>query len=210
MRVEAWLVHGRAMAQRADTPDDLRYVTSHFAPLAEVARPGAPFGIAIPEATYELPDGSRWFARDVWRLADDASGADGVRALFARRHLAASEALGEPDDLDAAWSAYLAGLYGACLREVTPETIVAKQRLVRRLEAALAAPRIDDPSWCARLRADVEALDGLEKPFASCDRARFGPTTRDRLIAAPRARFAAVFACEADRQIRTAVDPSRG
>ncbi|MEP6863517.1 MAG: hypothetical protein ABJE66_23030 [Deltaproteobacteria bacterium] len=24
----------------------------------------------------------------------------------------------------------------------------------------------NDPTWCALLRADVEALDGLEKPFA--------------------------------------------
>lgn len=51
----------------------------------------------------------------------------------------------------------------------------------------------NDPTWCALLRADVEALDGLEKPFAACDRARFGATTRDRLITAARESYPHAF-----------------
>ena len=91
-------------------------------------------------------------------------------------------------------ASYLSGVYGACLREVTPETIFRKERLVNLLTAALAAPRPLDPHWRARLRADVNALDAIERPFAPCDRARFGgPVSRDRLITAPRALFAGVF-----------------
>jgi hypothetical protein len=36
----------------------------------------------------------------------------------------------------------------------------------------------------------VEGLDALLRPFAPCDRIRFGrPTSRERCIDAPRARF---------------------
>jgi hypothetical protein len=196
MQVKPRLGHVEHMAALAETLEDIEYVTSHFLPLTAVIRPAAPFGTTVPDATYRLADGSRWFARDVWRLADDAGGPEGVPGLFARRFRAACEALRYDGDLDGAWRAYLAGEYGACLRDVTPEAIVQKERLVDRLTAALAAPRPDDASWCARMRADVEALDGLEKPFASCDRTRFGATTRDRLITGARERFRDVFAAE--------------
>ena len=35
----------------------------------------------------------------------------------------------------------------------------------------------------------MDALDALEKPFASFDRKRFGPVSRDRCITAVRERF---------------------
>jgi hypothetical protein len=74
MQVEAGPGHGPAMTEPAlaETAEDQAYVTARFVPLSRVARPDAPFGVAIPAATYQLPDGTRWFARDVWRLADDA------------------------------------------------------------------------------------------------------------------------------------------
>ena len=185
------LRHGADMAAGlAETPEDIAYVTTHFVALA----PDPAFGTQVPAATYRTPDGRAWFARDVWRISDDAGGPAGVRELFARRYFAACDALHVASDLDEAWSSYLGGEYGACLRDVTPETIAAKQRLVVVLSEALANPRPDDLAWCARLRADVEALDGLEKPFASCDRIRFGPTTRDRLITAARATYPEAFA----------------
>lgn len=190
MQVEAGLAHARRML--VETPEDIAYVNTHFVRRREIERDGAPFGIAIPAATYRTAD-DEWFARDVWRLADDAGGTGGVRALFARRFAAACAALQFAADLDEAWTAYLEGAYGACLRDVTPETMVMKERLVARLAAALAAPRPRETAWRTQLRADVDALDGLEKPFAACDRARFGPTTRDRLITAPRAAYPDVF-----------------
>ena len=182
---------------RAASPADVAYVRAEFVTLDELARGrGVPVdqlraltGVHLPAATYVLPDGELRYARDWWRLHDDAGGPDGVRALFARRYRACGGT-----DLADEWAAYLAGLYGACLRDVTPETIVAKAQLVDRLERALASRRPDDPAWCDALRADVAALDALVRPFAACDRERFGrPTSRDRLIDAPRRELAHLF-----------------
>ncbi len=182
----------------ATTPDDIAYVRSHYLTLDQLARGRGEAGWAgtrLPRATYNLADGSSWYPRDWWRLADDAGDIAQLPGLFARRLRAASDAMRHPCDLAEEWDAYLAGLYGACLREVTPETIVLKARLVARLERALADPRPDDPAWRLTLRADVEALDGLSRPFATCDRARFGrPTSRDRLIDGARRGFPQAFA----------------
>lgn len=181
----------------ARTPEDIAYVRGELATLEELARGRSIAldqmrswaGVDLPRATYVLPDGELRYARDWWRMFDDAGGIDGIRALFEHRYRAAGGS-----DVHAEWCAYVAGLYGACLRVVTPETIVAKAGLVERLERALAAPRPEDPMWCRDLRADVDALDQLARPFAACDRERFGrPTSRDRLIDAPRERFPHVF-----------------
>lgn len=116
-------------------------------------------------------------------------------ALFARRLTAAAHALGHAVDVDDEWASYLGGFYGACLRDVAPEAVVHKEALVAQLDRALAAPRPDDAAWCAALRAQVECLDGLCRPFAACDRIRFGrPTSRDRLITATHQRYPHVFA----------------
>jgi len=178
----------------AESSDDIAYVTAHFLPHAAVSRPGlACFGTHVPGPTYRLADGSEWFARDVWRLADDAGSPTGVHALFARRYRAACATLRISGDLGDAWQGYCEGVYGACLRDVTPETIAAKTGVVARLEQMLAHPVADDHVWRAQLRADVELLDGLLKPFAACDRRRFGPTSRDRLVDGARTRFPEAF-----------------
>jgi hypothetical protein len=182
----------------ATTPDDLAYVTARFVPFDRLARglPGEADwpGTELPRASYRTPDGALWFARDWWRLHDDAGDVP-VRPLFERRLVAAAVRLGHPVDPDDEWSAYLAGLYGACLRDVTPETIVLKELLVATLDRALADPRPGDPAWCTAVRGGVEALDGLTNPFAACDRIRFGkPTSRDRLITGVRAELPRLFA----------------
>jgi len=182
----------------ASSAEDVAYIRASYVPLTELARGLGEHswpGRRMPRATYLLADGSAWYPRDWWRLHDDAGDVARLPALFARRLRAASDALRHPCDAAAEWSAYLAGLYGACLRDVTPEAIVHKEWLVARLDAALAEPRPADPMWCAALRGDVEALDGLCRPFAACDRVRFGrPTSRDRLIDGARHRFPQAFA----------------
>jgi len=177
---------------------DIAYVRGAFANLDQLIRGELrdAIGRTLPGATYVLPDGSAWVPRDYLRLRDDAGGrlAD-VPALFARRLAAACDALGFAMEAAVEWQSYLDGLYGACMRDVIPETIVMKERLVARIERGwLAEPRPHDAAWCAQLRGDVEALDGLTRPFAACDRERFGPTSRDRLIVAVRARFPEAFA----------------
>lgn len=209
MHTEVWLVQRRRMTQaqepiaRAVTAADIRYVRSHYVTLDQLARgvgeadwPGA----RLPRATYQLADGTLWYPRDWWRLHDEAGGVAELPAMFARRLRAAAAARGHVCDAGAEWDAYLAGLYGACLREVTPEGIVEKDWLVTRLDRALAEPRPDDADWQAALRADVAALDRISRPFADCDRLRFGrPTSRDRLIEGARHRHPQVFVASAAR-----------
>ncbi|MEO7731789.1 MAG: DUF6058 family natural product biosynthesis protein [Kofleriaceae bacterium] len=182
----------------ATTPADVAYVRAHYVTLEQLARGRGEHawpGRHLPAATYQLADGSAWYPRDWWRLLDDAGDLARLPALFARRLRAASDALGHPMDVADEWQAYLDGLYGACLRDVTPEAVVHKERLVARLDRALADPRPEDPAWRATLRGEVDALDGLTRPFAACDRLRFGrPTSRDRLIDGPRRAFPHAFA----------------
>jgi Family of unknown function (DUF6058) len=91
-----------------------------------------------------------------------------------------------PDDLS--------GDYGVCLKEQTPENIVRKEHLVTLIDRLLAEPRSNDPGWRTRLRASVDELDALERPFApESDRARWGPSSRDRCITGARERFPDVF-----------------
>jgi len=73
---------------------------------------------------------------------------------------------------------------------------VRKTALVAELERLLAAPQPESTEWATELRERVDELDALERPFApSYDRERFGgPSSRDRLITAPRESYPAVFA----------------
>lgn len=173
----------------AVTPDDVAYVRSEYVPFP--ARGLAGETEWLPGATYRTADGAPWFARDLWRLHDDAGGSAGMRGLFERRVAAAARMIDHAIDPAEEWDAYLGGLYGACLRDVTPENIVLKEALVARLDRMLAEPRPDDRAWRERLYGDVDMLDGLLRPFATCDRIRFGrPTSRDRLVTDVRRRFA--------------------
>jgi hypothetical protein len=183
----------------ATSDEDVAYVRAEYVRLEDLPEAGglAPLiGTALPVATYRLADGSQWYTRDWARLYVDAGRRpEAIRGLFERRLRAASEALRFARDPAEEWDAYLAGLYGACLRDVTPENIVAKERLVARVERHLAEPRPDDDAWAAALRVDVEALDGVTRRFAACDRVRFGKrTSRDRLIDDVRAAYPRIFA----------------
>ncbi len=139
--------------------------------------------------------GSEMFPSDYFRLVDDAGGPAALRAHFADRLRAAGG-----DDLASDWRAYLAGIYGVCLRDVTPEAIVRKARLVTSLCELLVLARPADTEWREQLRAEVDELDELEREFSpDYDRneERFGrKPTRDLLIAAARERYPDVFSSE--------------
>jgi len=81
---------------------------------------------------------------------------------------------------------YVSGIYGACLREVTPEAMVAKEQLIWRIDTLTANARLEDDSWVAQLREAVDALDSVERPFTDYDRQRWGGTSRDSHITAVR------------------------
>jgi hypothetical protein len=130
---------------------------------------------------------------DYFDFADEAGGTHRLRQEFERRHRAAGGAAVELED---DWDGYIDGVYGVCLRQVSPETIVRKGQLLASLGRLVAEAAPEDRAWRERLCQEVDELDQLEREFSpDYDRKRFGaPPSRDRLIAAPRERYPEVFA----------------
>jgi hypothetical protein len=157
------------------THDDVRYIRSEFVPLesACAAARRDPQEIRhliaerqLPAAPYVLPDGTPMVPADYFELSPDG--------------LAAADR-----------EAFLDGTYFVCLRCPTPDNIGRKEKLVDELRPLVAEPRPAEAAWRAALKARVDELDGLERPFSPhYDRVRFGrPPTRDELIAEPRRRW---------------------
>ena len=149
----------------------------------------------LPDPSYVLDDGAEMYPADYFRLIDDAGGPAKLRAHFAERLRAAGG-----DDVESEWQAYLAGIYGVCLREVTPEAIARKARLVSSLCELLVLARPADAEWRERLRTEVDELAELEREFSpDYDRSeeRFGrKPTRDLIVAAARERYPDAFSRE--------------
>jgi hypothetical protein len=182
------LVAPRAIAEDLVAADEA-YIRSHFVALAEVAGDRLPEvreAIAagrLPAPAYVLDDGTEMVAPDHLALADEAG--EDLEATFRARFAAAGGT-----DADEQWREYLTGGYAVCLRTVTPETIIRKGQLVDQIDAALADARPGDREWRDALRAAVDALDALERPFAPLDEYRFGKRpTRKRYIDDPRERW---------------------
>jgi hypothetical protein len=147
----------------------------------------------LPRPSYVLDDGTELFPADYFRLPDDAGRPERLRAYFAERYHAAG---GRPEELEEDWAGYLSGIYGVCLKDLVPETIVRKGALVESLSGLLANPRPGDAEWSERLRSGVEELDAIEREFSpDYDRSeRFEQLpSRDRLVAAARAQYPEVF-----------------
>ena len=161
----------QACAGRTETPEEVR----------SLAAAGK-----LPQPSYVLPGGTEMVPADYFAIADAG------REAFEREFLAAG---GRPDEVDAEWDGYLSGAYGVCLREQTAANIVRKEALVKAVSGLLVSPDPGERGWRARLRTAVDELDELERPFApDYDRARWGPSSRDRCITAPRERYPEVFA----------------
>jgi Family of unknown function (DUF6058) len=183
------------------TDADLAYLSANYLTLEELCADRAESPVAVqrliqerrlPRPSYVLPDGTGMFPADYFRLVDEAGGVDGLREHFAARHRAA-----KGRDLEHDWKMYLDGIWGICLRDVVPETIVRKNTLVSSLceLLVLARPRYED--WRQALREQVDELDELEREFSpDYDRSEQvdRPPTRDLIIAAARERFPEVFA----------------
>jgi hypothetical protein len=188
------------------TTADVEYIRANFVALDELCaargqsadrvRALSAAGM-LPAASYVLEDGTEMIPAEYFELVEEAGSDGALRGLFARRFLAAG---GDGNDLGEEWEGYLSGAYGVCLKEVTPENIARKSALVAEIDGLLAAPQREEGAWRARLRASVDDLDALERPFApQYDRARWGPSSRDRCITAPRERYPEVFAVSATR-----------
>lgn len=177
------------------TEADVAYLHANYLSLEQacVGRPESPDDVRrliaegrLPRPSYVLPDGTEMVPADYFLLGDAG------RDEFAQRFL---DAGGDPTAVDDEWQGYLSGAYGVCLKQQTAENIARKEQLVTLIEGLLGDPRPGDAGWRDRLRASVEELDALERPFApDYDRARWGPSSRDRCITASRERFPDVFA----------------
>ena len=187
------------------TAADLDYLRADYLTLEQVCaqRPESPEEIRaliakgrLPRPSYVLDDGTEMFPADYFRFVDEAGGPAALRARFAER----LEAAGGADDLDLHWKSYMNGIYGVCLRDVTPETIARKAKLVSSISELLMLARPAEADWRQRLRDEVEELDALERQFTpdyDRDEARFGrKPTRDLLIDAAREHYPEVFAAE--------------
>jgi hypothetical protein len=185
---------------------DAAYVRRTFLPLAEVAGERADEVATLvaegraPAAPYVL-DGVPYVPRDHLALLDEAGGAEGLRRLFEERYVVAADTYGAvagPDELDAAWESYIAGVPQAALVEATPENMVRVERLAAAIERLLDEPEPDSWRWANRLRARVEHLAALTLPGTELDRARNeGPLLRDEHVDEVRERYPGVFASDA-------------
>jgi hypothetical protein len=179
-------------------PQDVRYVRENYATLSDLCarrntnesdvRARIAAGTS-PRATYVLTDGTEYFPFDYFDQVTD-------RAEFATRVRAAAADYGmtfDDEAIDELHAALLEGTFGVCLRRALPEDIVRKQYLVTEIERLIADPRPNDDAWLAIVRERVDALDDLERPFATIDRSRSfavdGTVSRDRLITAVRKRY---------------------
>jgi hypothetical protein len=170
-----YLTLEQACTGRRETPDDVRRLIADG---------------KLPHPSYVLPDGTEMVPADYFALADAG------QVEFERRFLAAG---GDPAEVDTEWRYYLSGDYGVCLKKQTPENIVKKEQLVTLIDRLLSDPQPNDSGWREQLRASVDELDALERPFApEYDRARWGASSRDRCVTGPRERFPEVFAQPAE------------
>jgi hypothetical protein len=153
---------------------DIEYITENFIRLDSPR-----YGEGDPGPSYVI-DG-------VWYVPTDYFEQERDPVQFRDRFVAEARALGLDDaerSAEEAWDEFLTGIYGVCLRRVTPENIARKQALISRIEALTAHPHPEDAEWKLQLRNAVDALDELERPFSPVyDRVRFGrPPTRDTHI----------------------------
>jgi Family of unknown function (DUF6058) len=180
------------------SPSDLRYVTAEYRTLAELCDDRSLSAAQVralidagrlPAATYVLPSGEHRYPPDYFVLVD-AIGVDSLADGFRARYLAAG---GSDDEADEDWQDYLSGQFGVCLRAVTPESMVAKNRGIARVEELVEASAPDDPSWRDALRTAVGELDTLLRPFTDFDRERWGDTSRDKHVTRVREKWPEVF-----------------
>jgi len=177
-------------------PKDVAYVCENFSTLEDLCATSPASADTVreeirqglrPAATYTFADGREFFPRD-YLTSCIAPGAfvERLRTAAVRAEIQLSETGLEETTRD-----YLSGVYGVCLKRVTPENIVRKRVLIERIERLTADAQPHRIAWLEALRDTVDELDELERPFSPYfDRVVFGrPPTRDSHIRDVRLRF---------------------
>lgn len=173
------------------TPEDDTYVDQWYIPLEALAQQAGidasdlrrlMLANRLPLPSYIRSDGTQMVARDLLELPRRAGGYEQLPEWFGQQFESGSDAIRE-------WDGYLRGQY-VCLRDVLPETIQRKDKLVKAITEAIAAPEPQNEEWLESLHRLVDELDQLEPPFTGYDRLRFGgPISRDTCINQVRAHF---------------------
>ena len=136
----------------------------------------------LPLPSYIRSDGKQMVPHDLLELPRRAGGYEQLPEWFGQQFESGRDAIRE-------WDGYLRGQF-VCLRDVLPETIQRKDKLVKQITAALTKPEPENDHWLESLHRLVDELDELEPPFTAYDRLRFGgPISRDTCINEVRARF---------------------
>ena len=173
------------------TVEDDAYVDQWYTPLEALAQQGGidacelrrlMLADRLPLPSYIRTDGTQMVARDLLELPRREGGYEQLPEWFGQQFKSGRDAIRE-------WDGYLRGQY-VCLRDILPETIQRKDKLVKEITAALQTPKPDNQQWLRRLHRLVNELDELEPPFTAYDRLRFGgPISRDTCINEVRAHF---------------------
>lgn len=145
----------------------------------------------LPLPGYLRSDGTEMVPRDLFSLADEAGGVDGLEAWFTG-HWA------DPVEGKAEWAAYLSGQY-VCLHAVSPATIRRKGLLTAAIAAAADEPGDPRGPWAERLHALVDELDRLEPAFL---RLRPSPVRRPHLTRPLRRRDTRPFPAPGSGRLR--------
>jgi hypothetical protein len=151
----------------------------------------------MPQPAYTLPDGRRMFPDDYLELHDEAGGPDRLRDYFREQFEGAARTAGlefsAEWNLESEWADYLDGTYWICLRNARPEVMIDKERQIRTISELLRSPQPRSAPWREHLRAAVDALDAIERPFTDFDRARWEYTSRERYITSVKQRYPEAF-----------------
>lgn len=185
----------KPFSQPITDPRDVAYVRNTFVPLEDLC---AGYGLSLdevrqriadgdlPHPTYALADGTAYVPRSYF---DEAC----TFEEFALRFTRAARIRGldfTSEEVEETWQEFLTGVFGVCLREPCPESIVEKAWLTKQIDRLVADARPDDRSWRTALEVLVDQLDRLEAEFTLFDRRKYGPVSRQRYVEGVRFQFA--------------------
>lgn len=188
------------------TEADLRLIETDFMTLPELCA-GRGVEVAeieklidaglMPQPAYTLPDGRRMFPDDYFELYDEAGNLDHVSDYFIEQFEGAARRAGleftEQWNPESEWTDYIDGTYWVCLRHARPEVMIDKERQIRMITHLLQSPQPQSARWRDHLRAAVDALDAIERPFTDFDRARWDYTSRERYVTTIKKRYPEAF-----------------